>query len=98
MRTNAFGSPPLPCGRETGRGGGGGRNKRMVGPTVWRGEWRASSNGGLEWEFGGVCKMDVHLEVLLELHLFTKPPNFGVETHMEALTGVALINMRFITS
>jgi hypothetical protein len=44
----------------------------------------------LDGEFEGVCKMEVHLEVLLELHFFTKPPNFGVEAHMEAPTGVAL--------
>jgi hypothetical protein len=29
-------------------------------------------------------------EALLELIFYTKPPNFGVEAHMEAPTGVAL--------
>jgi hypothetical protein len=28
-------------------------------------------------------------EVLLEMCFFVKPPNFGVEAHMEALTAVA---------
>jgi hypothetical protein len=35
--------------------------------------------------------MKGHLEVLLELCFFTKPLKFGVETHMEAPTGVALV-------
>jgi hypothetical protein len=30
------------------------------------------------------------LEALLEFIFCIKPPNFGVETHMEALAGVAL--------
>jgi hypothetical protein len=47
-------------------------------------EWRVG--GGFE----GVCKMEVCLEVLLEMIFFTKPSNFGVEGHMEASTGVAL--------
>jgi hypothetical protein len=34
--------------------------------------------------------MKACLEVLLELGFCTKPPNFGVEAHMEAPTGVAL--------
>jgi hypothetical protein len=34
--------------------------------------------------------MEVHLEVLLELIFCTQPPNFGVEAHIEAPTGVAL--------
>jgi hypothetical protein len=34
--------------------------------------------------------MNVCLETLLELGFCTKPPNFGVETHMELPTGVAL--------
>jgi hypothetical protein len=38
----------------------------------------------------GACKMEVHLEVLLELIFCTQPPNFGVEAHIEASTGVAL--------
>jgi hypothetical protein len=41
-------------------------------------------------EFGGACKMEVCLEALLELCFWTKPPNFGVEAHIEAPTGVAL--------
>jgi hypothetical protein len=63
-----------------------------VGPTVWRGEWRASRNGGWDGKFGEVCKMKAYLEALLELGFCTKPPNFGVEARMEAPTGVALIN------
>jgi hypothetical protein len=54
------------------------------------GDWRASKNGGWEGEFEGVCKIEVCLEVLLELGFCTKPSNFGVEAHMEASTGVAL--------
>jgi hypothetical protein len=34
--------------------------------------------------------MEGHLEALLELIFCTQPPNFGVEAHMEAPTGVAL--------
>jgi hypothetical protein len=34
--------------------------------------------------------MEGHLEALLEMDFCTKPPNFGVEAHMEALTGDAL--------
>jgi hypothetical protein len=44
----------------------------------------------LEGKFGGACKVETHLEVLLELSFSTKPPNFGVEAHMVALAGVAL--------
>jgi hypothetical protein len=47
-------------------------------------EWR------LGVEFGGTCKMKVHLEVLLELIFCTQRPNFEVEVHIEAPTGVAL--------
>jgi hypothetical protein len=46
---------------EKGRRGCGAR------PTIWRGKWRASKNGGWEGEFGGECKMEVYLEALLEL-------------------------------
>jgi hypothetical protein len=60
------------------------------GSHVWRGEWRAYINGGREWEFGGVWKMKAHIEVPLELVFCPKPPNFGVETHIEAPTGVAI--------
>jgi hypothetical protein len=28
--------------------------------------------------------MEGHLEALLEMNFCTEPPNFGVETHMEA--------------
>jgi hypothetical protein len=35
--------------------------------------------------------MEGHLEALLEMDFCTKPPNFGVEAHMEAPTGDALI-------
>jgi hypothetical protein len=35
--------------------------------------------------------MEVHLEALLELIFYTKPPNFEVEAHMKALSGVAPI-------
>jgi hypothetical protein len=66
------------------------RREKMVGPTVWRGGWRASKNGGWEWEFGGVWKIEVHMEALLEFVFCSKPPNFGVEAHIEAPTGVAL--------
>jgi hypothetical protein len=34
--------------------------------------------------------MEGHLEALLEMNFCTKPPNFGVEAHMEAPTGDAL--------
>jgi hypothetical protein len=34
--------------------------------------------------------MEGHLEALLEMDFCTKPPNFGVEAHMEAPTGDAL--------
>jgi hypothetical protein len=43
---------------------------------------------------GGIwrgLKMEGHLEVLLELCFFTKPLKFGVETYIEAPTGVALV-------
>jgi hypothetical protein len=35
--------------------------------------------------------MEVHLEALLELIFYTKPPNFEVEAHMKAFSGVAPI-------
>jgi hypothetical protein len=35
--------------------------------------------------------MEACLEALLEMDFCTKPPNFGVEAHMEAPAGVALI-------
>jgi hypothetical protein len=47
-------------------------------------EWRV---GG---EFGGACKMEVCLEALLEMDFCTKPPNFGVDAHMEAPAGDAM--------
>jgi hypothetical protein len=34
--------------------------------------------------------MEVHIKTLLELVFFSKPPNFRVEAHIEAPTGVAL--------
>jgi hypothetical protein len=34
--------------------------------------------------------MEARLEALLELCFYTKPPNFGVETHMKAPAGDAL--------
>jgi hypothetical protein len=34
--------------------------------------------------------MEGHLEALLEMDFCTKPPNFGVEAHMEAPAGDAL--------
>jgi hypothetical protein len=37
--------------------------------------------------------MEVHLEVLLKLIFCTQPPNFGVEAHIEAPTGVALMRL-----
>jgi hypothetical protein len=44
--------------------------------------WRGNLEGG--------SKMEGYLEALLELIFCTQPPNFGVEAHMEAPTGVAL--------
>jgi hypothetical protein len=45
-----------------------------------------------EWRLGGgIWKMQVYIETLPELCICTKPPNFGVEVHMKAPTGVALI-------
>jgi hypothetical protein len=38
--------------------------------------------------------METYLEVLLEFVFSTKPPNFGVESHMEALAGVALSQLK----
>jgi hypothetical protein len=35
--------------------------------------------------------MEACLEALLEMDFCTKPPNFGVEAHMEAPAGDALI-------
>jgi hypothetical protein len=70
---------------EQRKGGGCG-----AGPTIWRGKWRAFKNGGWEGKFGGVWKIEVHIEALMELFFFIKPPNFGVEGHMESPTGVAL--------
>jgi hypothetical protein len=66
------------------------KKERNGGAQIWRGEWRASRNGGWEGEFGGVCKMEACLEALLEMDFCTKPPNFGVEAHMEAPAGDAL--------
>jgi hypothetical protein len=63
------------------------------GSHVWSEKWRTSRNGGWEWEFGGVWKMEVHIEALLELVFFPQPSNFGVEAHIEARTGVALIGL-----
>jgi hypothetical protein len=62
------------------------RRKKKIkkgGSHVWRGEWRASRNGGWEWEFGGVWKMKVHIESLLELVFCPNPSNFGVEAHIK---------------
>jgi hypothetical protein len=66
-----------------------GENKNG-GAHIWRGKWRASRKGGWEGKFGGVCKMEACLEALLEMDFCTKPPNFGVEVHMEAPAGDAL--------
>jgi hypothetical protein len=75
-----------------------GGKEKNGGSHVWRGEWRASRNGGWEGEFEGVCKMEVYLEVLLELGFFcTKPLNFGVETHMETLLELLLNSNDTIT-
>jgi hypothetical protein len=60
-------------------------------------EWRASRNGGCEGEFGGVCKMEACLEALLEMDFCTKPPNFGVDAHMEAPAGDALSLFIFVS-
>jgi hypothetical protein len=59
----------------------------------------------LEGRFGGASKMEGHLKALLEMDFCTKPPNFGVEAHMEAPAGDALtkhifniiIKLSFIT-
>jgi hypothetical protein len=37
--------------------------------------------------------MEIHLEVLLELIFCTQPPNFEVEAHIEAPTGVSLSHL-----
>jgi hypothetical protein len=42
---------------------------------------------------GGVWGMQVRLETLLELYFCTKSLNFGVEAHMKALAGDALMMM-----
>jgi hypothetical protein len=52
---------------------------------------------GGKGQFGGTCKMEVCLEALLELCFWTKPPNFGVEAHIEAPTGVALSPIRYFS-
>jgi hypothetical protein len=44
----------------------------------------------LKGEFGGACKIEVHLFALLELIFYSIPLNFGVEAHIEALAGVSL--------
>jgi hypothetical protein len=75
------------CERE---GGEKRKKKKKWWVPLLEGEWRASKNGGWEGEFGGVWKIEVCLEALLELGFSTKPPNFGVEAHMEAPTRVAL--------
>jgi hypothetical protein len=48
-------------------------------------EWRV--RGGI-WR---VCKMEACLEALLEMDFCTKPPNFGVEAHMEAPLEMLLV-------
>jgi hypothetical protein len=60
-----------------------GKNKKRWVPRL-EGEWRTSRIGGWEWEFGGVWKIKVHIEVPLELVFSLKPPNFGEEAHIEA--------------
>jgi hypothetical protein len=40
--------------------------------------------------------MEACLEALLEMDFCTKPPNFGVEAHMEAPAGDALISLLFL--
>jgi hypothetical protein len=40
--------------------------------------------------------MEGHLEALLEMDFCTKPPNFGVEAHMEAPAGDALTRFHVI--
>jgi hypothetical protein len=57
------------------------------------GGWRACRNGGWEWEFGGVWKMEVHIEALLELIFCPKPPSFGVEARIEAPLELLLIKL-----
>jgi hypothetical protein len=74
------------------------KKKKNGGTHIWRGGWRASRNGGLEGKFGGACKIEAHLEALMELIFYTKPLNFIVKTHMEVLTGVTLIAGVALTS
>jgi hypothetical protein len=57
----------------------------MEGPT-FGGGLEGLQERRVEGGFEGVCKIEVCLEVLLELVFYPKPPNFGVE----APTGVAL--------
>jgi hypothetical protein len=75
--------PPRPCagigsGREAGKERNGKKQKKrkgkIVGPTVGRVGWRPSKNGGWEGGFGGVCKMETCLEVVLEMCFFVNPP------------------------
>jgi hypothetical protein len=42
--------------------------------------------------------MEGHLEALLEMNFYTKPPNFGVEAHMEAPAGDVLSDSRAATT
>jgi hypothetical protein len=53
------------------------------------GDLRAFMNGGWEGKFEGACKIEVHLEVLLELIFYTKALNSGVEARIDASIGVA---------
>jgi hypothetical protein len=52
--------------------------KENDGAHALEGLWRPSKNGHLG------------IEVLLELSFFIKPPNFGVDAHLEAPTGVVI--------
>jgi hypothetical protein len=68
----------------------GGGTRGTLEMEAWKGNLEDSRNGGLEGEFRGLCKMEGHLEVLLELSFYSKPPKFGVEDHIEAPARVAL--------
>jgi hypothetical protein len=51
------------------------KDNKMVEPAVWR--------GGLEGEFRVLCKMEGHLEVLLELSFYSKASKIWIEDHIE---------------
>jgi hypothetical protein len=59
-----------------------------------RENWKEKKkNGGttVGGGFGGSLGMETWRGGLVGVEFFTKPSNFGVETHMEVFAGVALI-------